>query len=145
MGKGQWHPHICCYSLIAFNKRKRNLLALAHLVTALCMSVFCIGCVCHYVVVIHEPHTKIMQQTHNQGSNQVRWSQGLKSKSCKGSFGPLMLYFWGPSQSFKGQSFILFANGIILRAHMQFCRPLARGPTLFLTPGWSHFGQLQNT
>ena len=77
--------------------------------------------------------------------------QGVKrSKNCQGPFGSWMSYFWGPSQSFKGPDFLISLMGhiteslslqklwalrahlmLILRACMQFCGPLARGPALF--------------
>ena len=72
---------------------------------------------------------------------------GVKiSKDCQGSFGPLMSYFWGPSQLFKGPGFPFPLKGLItvlllpqnlrvcqvisLRARKQVCGPLA-----ILTPG----------
>ena len=39
---------------------------------------------------------------------------GVKiSKNCKGSFGPLLSSFWGPSESFKGPDFHFLLKGLI--------------------------------
>ena len=51
-------------------------------------------------------------------TNIASWFTGVKiskSHGYQGSFGPLMLYFWGPSQSFTGPDFLLFffADGTI--------------------------------
>ena len=67
---------------------------------------------------------------------------GVKiSKNCQGSFGPLMSYFGGPSQSFKGPDFLISWMGLItvslspqsvnFDGRKQLCGPLARGPAFF--------------
>ena len=51
--------------------------------------------------------------------------QGLKwEKNCQGSFGPLMLYFWVPSQSLRGPEFILLMGLITIWLSPQYLRAL---------------------
>ena len=51
---------------------------------------------------------------------------GVKiSKTCQGPFGPIMSYFRGPSQSFKGPDFLISLGGLItvLLSPLKFAGP----------------------
>ena len=63
---------------------------------------------------------------------------GVKiSKSCQGSLRPLMLYFWGPSLSFKATDFLFITygiyNSVTIPSKCNFAGHCSKGPP-YLNP-----------
>ena len=64
----------------------------------------------------------LYQEHYNEVGNEKVYAGDEISKNCQWSFWPLMSYFLGPSQSFKGPDFLFSLMGLIT-VLLSACRP----------------------